>query len=253
MACVGASVAVTVVTFVGIGGAVHLWFYRLRRADAPAWKLQPGRFLPPPLARHAFWLGLGNILMGAVLGGTLAWHIAGGGWSMLYFDWGDRPLWWLPISAALLYFMIDAGLYYSHRGLHQRHLFRWIHRWHHRYTAPTIFTTTAVHPAEFLTFQFFLVLPAFVLPVHVGVYLAVIVYTYFIGMVDHCGVRVAWPLPLHGSNRFHDDHHVYFHCNYGHHTTLWDDLHGTTRRPDRHYDIHTFGGRGAPVRKDGAA
>jgi Delta7-sterol 5-desaturase len=244
---VGATVTVSVATFWGLGGLVHHVFYVRRRASAAAWKLQPGRWLGARMTRHAFLLGSANIVMGSVLGGTFAWWIARGGGTLLYFDAARYGVWYLPVSALLLFFAIDAGLYYSHRALHGRFLFRHVHRWHHRYTAPVVFTTTAVHPLEFLTFELFLVLPAFVIPAHVGVYVLVIAYTYFVGMVDHCGVRVSWNLPLHANNRFHDDHHVYFHCNYAHHTMLLDRLHGTIRRVDRRYDAETFGGRGAPA------
>ena len=248
-----ASVAATAVTYWGIGGLVHWWFYVHRRADAATWKLQPSRFLGPRLTRQAFLLGSGNILMGSVIGGTFAWYVAGGGRTALYLDVDRHGVAYLPMSAVLLYFAIDAGLYYSHRLFHHRALFRHVHRWHHRFVTPMIFTTTAVHPVEFLTFELFLILPALVIPAHVGVYIAVIAYTYLIGMIDHSGARMAWKLPLHASNRFHDDHHVYFHCNYGHHTALFDRLHGTVRRPDRHYDAATFGGKGRAVTATAAA
>lgn len=241
---VGIATSVSLVTFLGVGGLIHYWFYVRRRAEADAWKLQPKRFLSPRLTRHAFLLGTGNITMGSVIAGTFAWHVARGGWSSLYFDAGRHGLLYIPVSALLVFFAIDAGLYYSHRALHSPFGFRHIHRIHHRYTAPIIFTTTAVHPLEFLTFEAFLLLPALVIPVHVGVYVAVIAYTYFIGMVDHSGVRVHWKLPLHTNNQFHDDHHVYFHCNYAHHTMIFDRLHGTVRLRDRRYDETTFGGRG---------
>jgi Delta7-sterol 5-desaturase len=245
LASVGLSLLISVVTFWGIGGAIHWWFYVRRRARAAEWKLQPDRWLTRDQSRGAFWLGSFNILVGSIVGGTFTWWVAHGG-SPLYGDARRYGLWWLPVSALLGLVMIDAGLYYSHRLLHDRRLFRYIHRWHHRFVAPTVFTTTAMHPVEFLIFMSFLLLPAFVVPMHVGVYIAVIGYTYFIGIVDHVGVRVRWRLPFHGDNRFHDDHHVYFHCNFGHHTALFDRLHGTVHRHDRHYDEHTFGGRGAP-------
>jgi lathosterol oxidase len=245
-------VLATAVTFWGLGGLVHWWFYVRRRAQADAWKLQPRRWLGPAMTRHALLLGSGNILMGSVLGGTFAWYVGRGGPSALYFDAGPHGLWYLPVSAILCFFAIDAGLYYSHRLLHRRTLFRYVHRWHHRYTAPVIFTTTAVHPVEFLTFQFFLVLPAMLIPMHAGVYVVVVAYTYLIGMIDHAGVIVRWRLPFHSDNRFHDDHHVHFHCNYGHHTALFDRLHGTVRRANRRYGEHVFGGRGAPVEPEGA-
>lgn len=241
---IGISVLVSLVTFWGLGGLVHRAFYVRRRAEAAAWKLQPKRFLTPQLFRHAFWLGSFNMVMGSVIGGAFAWHVVRGGWSSLYFDPLERGATWLFASALATYFLIDAGLYYSHRFLHREWFFKNIHRWHHRYTAPVVFTTVAVHPVEFLIFQAFVLLPAVVIPVHWAVYVLVVAYTYLIGMIDHSGIDVRWPLPLHSGNRFHDDHHVYFHCNYGHHTQIFDRLHGTVRRTDRAYGPDVFGGRG---------
>ncbi|AKF05097.1 sterol desaturase family protein [Sandaracinus amylolyticus] len=232
---VGISVGVSLVTFWGLGGLVHWWFYVHRRADAERWKVQPRRFLSRAMVRHAFALGSFNIVMGAVIGGLFASHVARGGWSTLYSDPLEHGVPWLLASAVATYFVIDAGLYYSHRALHGRWLFRHVHRWHHRYTAPVIFTTTAVHPIEFLVFQAFVMLPVVVVPVHWAVYLLVVAYTYLIGMIDHSGVIVRWPLPLHPGNQFHDDHHVFVHCNYGHHTQVFDRLHGTVRANDRRY------------------
>jgi lathosterol oxidase len=238
---IGISVVVSLVTFWGIGGLIHWWFYVRRRAEAEQWKLQPKRFMKPELVRHAFWLGSVNIVMGGIVGGVFSWNVVRGGWSSLYFDPLEHGVPWLIASALVGFFTIDAGLYYSHRLQHHKKWFRYVHRWHHRYTAPVMFTTTAVHPLEFLLFQFFVLLPAILVPMHWAVYIVVVLYTYLIGMIDHCGIKVSWPLPLHSGNRFHDDHHVYFHCNYGHHTQVFDQLHGTMHRQDRRYGEDVFG------------
>jgi Delta7-sterol 5-desaturase len=231
LVCVAISIVAGVVTFWGAGGLVHFWFYRRRRALARAWKLQPDRWLTSAQSRQAFWLGNLNLTLGSIAGGTLTWYVGRGGASMLYFDAPRFGLLWLPLSGLFALLLIDAGLYYSHRMLHIALLFRHVHRFHHRFVAPTVFTTMAMHPIEFLVFTVVLALPAFIVPMHVVVYALVVAYTYLIGMIDHAGVRVRWKLPFHGNNRFHDDHHVYVHCNYGHHTTLFDRLHDTARRP----------------------
>jgi lathosterol oxidase len=238
---IGISVAVSLVTFWGIGGLIHWWFYVRRRAEAEQWKLQPKRFMKPEMVRHAFWLGSFNMVLGGVVGGTFSWHVVRGGWSSLYFDPLEHGVPWLIASAIVGFFTIDAGLYYSHRLQHNKLWFRYVHRWHHRYTAPVLWTTTAVHPLEFLFFQFSVLLPAILVPMHWAVYILVVLYTYLIGMIDHGGIKVNWPLPLHSGNRFHDDHHVYFHCNYGHHTQIFDQLHGTVHRKDRRYGEDVFG------------
>lgn len=253
LAIIGLSVLISLLTFWGIGGLIHWHYYVRRREQAADWKLQPRRFLPAHLVRHAFWLGSFNMVVGAVVGGLFAWHVVGGGWSSLYFTLRQPALPWLIGETLAAIVVIDAGLYYSHRMFHGRWLFRHVHRWHHRYTAPIMFTTTAVHPIEFLVFQAFVILPALIVPMHWSAYLLAVAYTYLIGMIDHCGIELRWRLPLHESNRFHDDHHVYFHCNYGHHTQIWDRLHGTVRRRDRRYGPEVFGGRGTAHADDSPA
>lgn len=237
---VGISVGFTVVTFWGLGGLVHHHYYVRRRDEAQQWKLQPKRFLSDKKNRLAFWLGSGNMLIGAVLGGSFAAYIVLGGWSLLETESDALPLWWHPISAVLLFVLFDAGLYYVHRLGHRRWFFKRFHHLHHKFTAPTVFTMVATHPVEFVLMQSVLIISAFLVPAHWAVYVVVVLYTYLIGAIDHVGVRQKWPLPFHSSPRFHDDHHVYFHCNYGHHTTFWDQLHGTVRQVDRHYDETTF-------------
>lgn len=241
---VGISIGVTLVTYWGMCGAVHYHYYVRRRAEASEWKLQPRRFLSKSKERLAFKMGTRNMLMGAVVGGSFATYITLGGPSQIYLDVHEMPLWWLPVSLVILTLMFDAGLYYSHRLLHQKWIYKHFHIQHHRFTAPTIFTMTATHPVEFLIFQSTLIACAFILPVHWSVYVVVVLYTYLIGAIDHLGAKVEWPLPFHTSNRFHDDHHVYFHCNYGHHSAIFDRLHGTERSEARHYDATTFGDRG---------
>lgn len=240
LAYVALSLAVSIVTFWGMGGLVHYHYYVRRRAEAGRWKIQPGRWLTPEQFRFALQLSALNLTLGSLIGGTLTWHIARGGWSTIYLDLERHGLVWTIVQGPLVFFFIDAGLYYSHRLLHHRRLFRHIHRWHHRFVAPMIFTTTAMHPIEFLIFATVLFAPAFFLPLHAGIYIAVILYTYLIGMIDHSGIRLGVPLPFHASNTFHDEHHTAFHCNYGHHTALWDRLHGTCRRADREYGEDVF-------------
>src|SRR5687768_16644195 len=80
---IGLSIAVSLVTFWGGGGLVHWLFYVRRRGDAAAWKQQPRRFLSSALVRHAFFLGSFNMVLGAVIGGAFAWHVARGGYSTL--------------------------------------------------------------------------------------------------------------------------------------------------------------------------
>ena len=63
--------------------------------------------------------------------------------------------------------------------------------------------------------------------------------------------RVIWAgrrrCPWQPPPRFHDDHHVYFHVNFGQTLGLWDRVFGTWRRVGRVYGEHVYGGKGAPL------
>ena len=64
---------------------------------------------------------------------------------------------------------------------------------------------------------------------------------------ERCGTRAAdsaarWP--WQPTTTFHDDHHRYFHCNFGQHVLWFDWLFGTLRTVKRSYGEEAFGGRG---------
>jgi lathosterol oxidase len=109
----------------------------------------------------------------------------------------------------------------------------------------------AMHPLELATYQGIMLVPLFVMPVYVGGLILVLVYQNFVGMLDHSGIDFDSRVPWQPPPRFHDDHHVHFHVNYGQNMGLWDRLFGTYRRNDRVYGEEIFGGKGAP-KKDGA-
>jgi len=234
-----------------VGGYYHLRYYRLRRHDPAAWKCQPQRFLRPEQQRQAMRLSTMNLAIGGLLSGTLIDAIQRGLQTPIYFDVDERGWPYALASTALLLVLVDGLAYYSHRLLHHKALFRYIHRWHHRYVATTPFVVTAMHPVEFLVFQAATFLPLFVIPFHYASVIAVFVYILVFNIVDHSGVKLHSRLPWQGPSTFHDDHHVHFHCNFGQVLMLWDRLHGTLRRRNRRYGVDVFGGKGVPV-GDGA-
>jgi len=248
---VGAAVALSQLMYFGLGGALYLRYYRARRPSAGVWKCQPGRWLSPALNRHAIILGAANVALGGMISGTLAYHAWNGGFSTLYFHLEDRSLAYTLLSSVLVFVVTDALAYYAHRTYHRPLLFRWFHRWHHRYNTPTPFTVTAMHPVEFLTYQLIFAAPMFTLPLYVGSYYGLLVYIFYFTTWDHSGIRHRSLLPWQPPSLFHDDHHKYFHCNFGQNAMIWDRLHGTLRRRGRRYGAEVFGGRGAPTGESG--
>jgi lathosterol oxidase len=231
--------------YFGIGGWFEWYFYRRRRDRAAEWKCQPRRFAPARVQRRDVLLGTANMIGASCLSGVLAYLIATKNPTRVYFG-GHGVV--FGVALTLVYFMAtDVALYWAHRILHRPALFRSIHRWHHRNTTPTAFTSASMHPVEFFTYQSMVMLPLFLMPVPVWGLIFVLVYQNFVALLDHSGVKLRSRLPWQPPPRFHDDHHVYFHVNYGQTLGMWDRMFGTWRREGRVYGEHVFGGRGAPV------
>lgn len=227
-----------------VGGYYHLRYYVLRRHEPEAWKCQPKRFLRKEQQQKAVILSTLNLTIGGLLSGTFIYGMGKGLRTGIYFDVAERGVPYALASTLILFLIVDLLAYYAHRALHIRPLFRHIHHWHHRYVAPTPFTVTAMHPAEFLMFQAATFLPLFVLPVYYVSAIVVFVYILVFNIIDHSGVRLHSRLPWQGPSTFHDDHHVHFHCNFGQCLMLWDRAHGTLRRMGRRYGVDVFGGKG---------
>jgi Delta7-sterol 5-desaturase len=232
--------------YFGLGGLLELRFYR-RRAEAAAWKLQPGRWPSRRARRRELLLGLANVTFASIATGLFAAYVVLGGRSAVSFDLAELGL-LVGLATPLVYFVgTDAALYGAHRLLHRRWLFRHIHRVHHRWTSPTAFTAMAMHPLELALYQAVMLLPLLVLPIHAVGVIAVLLYHNTIALLDHSGVALGSVVPWQPPPRFHDDHHVHVHVNYGQTLGVWDRLFGTWRRVGRVYGAEVFGGKGAPL------
>ena len=62
------------------------------------------------------------------------------------------------------------------------------------------------------------------------------------GQVDHSGIDFEGDLPWQPSVQFHDDHHRFFHVNFGQSFIVWDWLFGTLRQGNRKYGEDIFVG-----------
>jgi lathosterol oxidase len=244
---VAGSVATGVGLYLLVSILLERRYYRQQRENAQDWKCQPQRFPSARMWQIDLWLGIANITLGSVLSGCLAYYIYTNPDSRLYISpRGHSPLG--IVGGLLLYYLVtDWVIYWAHRLYHRPALFRLIHRFHHRNTVPTAFTAFSMHPIEFLTYQSIMLLPLLWLPLNTIGVIAILLSAHVESLVQHSGVRLAGYLPWMPCTYFHDDHHRFFHVNYGQHLTLWDRLHGSLRRYGRRYGIEVFGGRGAAI------
>jgi len=168
--------------------------------------------------------------------GIAAWGWQQRGWTRIYVDFGDYPLWYLPVSLLLYLFAHDTWFYWTHRWMHRPRLFRIAHAVHHASKPPTAWAAMSFHPYEAITGA--VVIPAlvFLIPIHIAMLGLVLAIMTLMGVTNHMGWEM-FPRSLVHSRlggwlitaSHHQRHHEYYSCNYGLYFRVWDRLCGTDR------------------------
>ncbi len=168
--------------------------------------------------------------------GLAAWSWQELGWTRIYTDTRLFPLWWLPVSFVLCLALHDAWFYWTHRLFHHPALFRRIHAVHHDSRPPTAWAAMSFHPWEALSGAFIIPALVFVLPLHAGVVLAVLLVMTIMGTTNHMGWELFPRRLVQGragswliTATHHQLHHERYTCNYGLYFRYWDRLCGTDR------------------------
>lgn len=156
----------------------------------------------------------------------------------IYLDLSQYGWLYLIGSTALAIILHDAHFYWSHLLMHDKRLFKYFHREHHKSSNPTPFTSYAFDPSEALVLASFVPLILLVLPLHP---LALFIFAWhqmIRNAMGHSGYEFmparADGKPLFGwmtTVTHHDLHHGDARYNMGLYFTWWDKLMGT-EHPD---------------------
>jgi Delta7-sterol 5-desaturase len=187
------------------------------------------------IGREIGW-SLASAAIYGIPAGIVAWGWQERGWTRIYSDATDYPLWWLPVSILLYLLLHDTWFYWTHRWMHRPKPFRMAHAVHHASRPPTAWAAMSFHPLEAVTGA--VVIPALVLtiPIHVSALFVVLAVMTVMGVTNHMGWEM-FPRPLVRGKAgdwlitasHHQRHHQQYGCNYGLYFRFWDRLCGTDR------------------------
>lgn len=207
-------------------------------SGAFAWvttRLRPGLYAGQDrqMRREIGW-SLASAAIYGIPAGIVAWGWQERGWTRIYTDVADYPLWWLPLSLLAFLLLHDTWFYWTHRWMHQPRLFRIAHAVHHESRPPTAWAAMSFHPVEAVTGA--IVIPAlvFIIPIHVAMLGLVLAIMTVMGVGNHMGWEMFPRAIVHGpagkwliTATHHEKHHAAYRGNYGLYFRFWDKICGT--------------------------
>ena len=157
------------------------------------------------------------------------------GYSKLY-DSSERSYGLLQFCQEFVSFLFftDMLIYFIHRGLHHRSIYKHFHKTHHIWIVPTPFASHAFNWLDGFLQSSPYHIYAFLFPIHKFAYLSFFIFVNIWTVSIHDG-NYAVPKvfqPFINGAAHHTDHHRLYNCNYGQFFTFWDRLLNSFRSPN---------------------
>ncbi|HEY8929171.1 MAG TPA: sterol desaturase family protein [Mucilaginibacter sp.] len=148
------------------------------------------------------------------------------------------------ISIGLMIVLHDTYFYWTHRLMHWKPLFKYVHKTHHLSINPTPFAAYAFHPIEAVVEVGIIPLIAFTIPHHASAIGIFGVYSLLLNVAGHLGYELFpkgfashWLFKWHNTSTHHNMHHRLVKCNYGLYFNFWDRVMGTNHATyEKSYD-----------------
>lgn len=219
--------AVVIGRYLLIAGLFHTVFYLWFPQKWEQRKINDRAYKEGQFKKEVKWSTVTAFLF--AVAGSLLLVLWQKGYTRVYIDTTDYPLWWLPLSLAIAMLLHETYYYWLHRWMHHPRIFRLVHKVHHDSNITSPWTAFSFHPLEGLLQALFLPLLLMVMPMHLYVIIIQLTIMTFSSVINHLDIEV-YPKNFH-KNFFgkwligathHSLHHKQFKYNYGLYFTFWD-------------------------------
>ena len=211
---------------------IFLLFYVWKKRELFKYKIQQKFPANKQILREIGYSALTIAIFSTV--GTLIFILRKHGYTKIYTHFGDHSVAYFIFSIILFIVMHDTYFYWSHRLMHWKKIYKYVHKVHHLSLDPTPWAAFAFHPLEALAEIGILPIMVFLVPLHPLAILAWVLYQSGMNMLGHLGFElfpsgfVGGPITKwHNTATHHNMHHKHFNCNYGLYFNFWDRILGT--------------------------
>ena len=210
-----------------IAGIFHIYFHLWRKKSWAARKLSSKAVDKSQFYTEVKWSMITALIF--AFAGSITAILWQKGYTRLYLDISDYPLWYLPVSLGISMLVHETYYYWLHRWMHRPKVFRLLHKVHHDSNTTSAWTAFSFHPIEGLLQAIILPLTIMTVPMHLYVLLVQLTLMTFSSVINHLDIEL-YPANFHrhpfgkwliGATH-HSLHHKQFKYNYGLYFTFWD-------------------------------
>lgn len=216
-------------------GMAYLYFSRRSKQSNQGRRIQKRLPKINAIQREIKW-SLISVLIFSVLTMTLFYFVKLG-YTRVYFNISDYGWIYFIISPVICIVLHDSYFYWTHRFMHWKKIFSFVHSVHHRSNPPTPWAILSFGPIECLILYSFYFLIVFFFPIHPVAAAIFVLYNIILNTGGHLGYEIVTermfkhPILKYGLTvTHHDMHHSKGNCNYGLYFNFWDRIMGTNSK-----------------------
>ena len=211
---------------------IFLLFYVWKKRDLLKFKIQQKFPENKHIIREITYSFLSIGVFSVV--GTLVFILRKHGYTKIYTNFNDHSVLYFVFSIIVFIVLHDTYFYWTHRAMHWKKIYRYVHLVHHKSTDPTPWAAFAFHPLEAVVEIGILPIMVFLMPLHHYAILTWVLYQSAMNLLGHLGFEL-YPSGFvsgtvskwNNTSTHHNMHHRFVNCNYGLYFNFWDRILGT--------------------------
>jgi ring-1,2-phenylacetyl-CoA epoxidase subunit PaaE len=155
------------------------------------------------------------------------------GLTKFYVEFGKYGLWYELLTLITMLAISDTWFYWSHRAMHHRSIYKYVHALHHKSLDVNPFTSTSFHVIEALWLTVWILPLALVMPISMTALGLMQVIGSFNNLKSHLGYELfpnffkGTPFNMLVTATNHSLHHTQYNGNYALFFRFWDIVCGT--------------------------
>ncbi|HLP52367.1 MAG TPA: sterol desaturase family protein [Chitinophagales bacterium] len=226
------TVTVLSLRYVAFAGVLFLIFYVWKKRHFFALKIQQKYPDKEHILREMGYSFLSIAVFAAV--GTTLFILRKNGYTKMYLNFSDHSVAYFIFSVIAFILLHDTYFYFTHRFMHWKPIYPYVHKVHHLSTNPTPWAAFSFHPLEALVEVGIVPIMMFLIPLHPFAVLAWVLYQTGMNVLGHLGFEI-FPkgfttgtfTKFSNTSTHHNMHHKHVVCNYGLYFNFWDRWMGT--------------------------